>query len=76
MKNFIIAHFICSNDYRIISTTPAGDALVAHCNNRGDKLIYSTLERAQAAANGMEQAIANRPARPWLIFQETGYGLS
>jgi hypothetical protein len=76
MKNFMIAHFICSNDYRIIPTTPIADSLVTHCNNRGDKLIYSTLEQAQSAVDGMERAIENRHGRPWMVFQETGYGLS
>lgn len=74
MKNFKIIS--CDTKFKISPITDIGASLALHCNMRGDKLIYSTLERAQAAADAMDNAIENRPNRSWMIFKENDHELS
>ncbi len=74
MKHFIIAHFICTNDFRIFPTTDKGRDLANHFTNRGGKFTFPNEYWANSAASAMDQVIESHA--PWLPFKETGYGLS
>jgi hypothetical protein len=74
MNHFIIARFTIENNFHIIPITDDGRDLVAHCNQREDKLVYQALEQAQLVADTMENAIESK--LPFVAFQETGYNLS